>query len=44
MKCTKVSGTLARDYANEHVCIFNEHVKGVSLQTKWPVVENRVDF
>ena len=23
MKCTKVPGTLARTYANEHVCIFN---------------------
>ena len=23
MKCTKVPGTLAHTYANEHVCIFN---------------------
>ena len=23
MKCTKVPGTLARTYANKHVCIFN---------------------
>ena len=22
-KCTKVPGTLARTYANEHMCIFN---------------------
>ena len=26
MKCTKVPGTLARTYANEHECIFNYHV------------------
>ena len=28
---TKVPGILAYAYANEHMCIFNYHVKGVSL-------------
>ena len=46
MKCTKVPGTLARTYANEHVCIFNYHMR-VALEgrvTLAKMAENSLKF
>ena len=46
MKCTKVPGTLAHTYANEHVCIFNYHVR-VALEgrvTLAKMAENSLKF
>ena len=44
MKCIKVPGTLARIYANEHMCILITHVALEGRVTLAKMAENSLKF